>query len=282
MTRRGTGPGAAAAGVPRLLAVLALAVLGAAACTPGAAQPPPQRQLVVLAAASLTGVLDELAGVYEAEHAGTTVLVSTGGSSALVQQVVNGSPADLLAVASVETADQVVEAGAAAGEPVLFTSNRLQIAVPAGNPAGVAGLADLGRPELTVAVCAVQVPCGAVAQRAFTSSGLRAAPDTLERDVKAVLAKVRLGEVDAGLVYATDVLAAGREVQGIDLPVGATASTDYAAVLLEAGDQKAAAQQFLDLLLSPAGQAVLARAGFAGLPCGTPPPCTAAPSPAAP
>lgn len=247
----------------RLLAGLGAAALGITGCSAGAAEPPGQRQLVVLAAASLTGVVDELAREYERDHPGTTVLVSTGGSSGLVQQVLNGVPADLLAVASEQTAAQVVDAGEAVGDPAVLARNRLQIAVPAGNPGSVVGLADLARPELTVAVCAAQVPCGAAAGRAFAASGLTPSPDTLEQDVRAVLAKVRMGEVDAGLVYATDVLAAGDEVEGVELPAGASASTDYSAVVLQGGDQRDAAQAFVDLLLSPEGQAVLARAGFA-------------------
>lgn len=247
----------------RLLAALGVAALGIAGCAAVAAEPPEQRQVVVLAAASLTGVVDELAREYERDHPGTAVLVSTGGSSGLVQQVLNGAPADVLAVASDHTAAQVVDAGEAVGEPAALARNRLQIAVPAGNPGGVVALADLARPELSVAICAAQVPCGAAAGRAFAAAGLTPSPDTLEQDVRAVLAKVRMGEVDAGLVYATDVLAAGDEVEGIELPAGSSAGTDYSAVLLQGGDQRAAAQAFVDLLLSPDGQAVLRRAGFA-------------------
>lgn len=241
-----------------LLVLLALS-LATAGCGGDDAQGE-QRKLVVLGASSLNGVLEELAADYEAAHPGTTVIVSTGGSSGLTRQVVGGIPADLLVVASPESLQPVLDAGEAVGEPVLVATNRIQIAVPAGNPAGVRGLADLARPELAVALCAPQVPCGAVALRAFDAAGLSAAPDTLEQDVRAVLAKVRLGEVDAGVVYTTDVLAGGLDVVGVPLP-GAP-STDYPAVLLRASDQPAEARQFLDLLASPVGQTVLTGAGF--------------------
>lgn len=240
----------------RIRALLALTLM-AAGCGDAEGS---QRELVVLGAASLTEVLEELAADYEAAHPGTTVVVSTGGSSGLARQVLAGIPADLLVVASPESLQPVLDAGEALGEPVVVATNRVEIAVPAGNPGGITGLADLARPELAVAVCAPQVPCGAVARQAFDEAGVTAAPDTLEQDVRAVLAKVRLGEVDAGVVYATDVLAGGLEVVGI--PVPGAPSTDYPAVLLRAGDQQAEAQQFLDLLASPVGQAVLTDAGF--------------------
>ena len=114
--------------------------------------------------------------------------------------------------------DQVVQAGDADGDPTVFVRNRLEIAVPAGNPAGVSGLADLADESLTIALCAPEVPCGAAAESAFEAAGITPAPDTLEPDVKATLAKVSLGEVDAALVYRTDVIAAGDDVEGIDFP----------------------------------------------------------------
>lgn len=243
-----------------LLMAQSLALSLAAAGCGGQEAGAEQRELVVLGAASLTGVLEELAADYEDRNPGTTVVVSTGGSSGLARQVLGGIPADLLVVASPESLQPVLDAGEAVGEPTVVATNRVQIATPRGNPAGIRSLADLTREELAVALCAPQVPCGAAAQRAFAASGLTAAPDTLEQDVRAVLAKVRLGEVDAGVVYATDVLAAGRDVVG--LPVPGAPSTDYPAVVLRAGDQRDAARQFLDLLTSPVGQTVLTDAGF--------------------
>lgn len=244
----------------RLLAALLL--VATTACTADW-QATDRREVVVLAAASLTGAIEELARQFEAAHPDTDVVLSTGASSTLAQQAVAGTPADLLVLASLATMGVVTNAGEADGEPVVVARNRLQIAVPAGNPGRVTGLPDLARPDLDVALCAPQVPCGAAAQQALEAAGVTAAPDTLERDVKAVLAKVRLGEVDAGLVYVTDVRAAGADVEGIGFPEAAAARNDYPAVVLRGGEQSHAAREFLDLLLSPDGQAVLARAGFA-------------------
>lgn len=240
----------------------ALAALLAAAALTGCAGEPDRNEVVVLAASSLTDVMSELADRFEAQRPGTTVVVSTGASSTLAQQVVSGAPADVFAAASPATMQVVLDAGEAAGEPVVVARNRLQLAVPPGNPGRVRGLADLAQPGLAVAVCARQVPCGAAAEKAFTAAGVTPSVDTYEQDVRAVLAKVRLGEVDAGLVYVTDVRSAGEEVAGIALPEAQAAVSDYPAVVLRGGANAEAGRAFLDLLTSDEGRAVLQAAGF--------------------
>ncbi len=235
--------------------VLALALSGCADDRAEGGQ-----EVVVLGAASLVDVLQDVADLYEQEHAGVRVVVSTGGSSGLARQVVNGLPADLLVTASPASLQPVLDAGEQREEPVVIARNRLQIAVAAGNPERLTGLGDLARPELAVALCAPQVPCGAAAERALQQAGVTASPDTLEQDVRAVLTKVRLGEVDAGVVYATDVRSAEGEVDG--LPVEPAVSTDYPAVRLRGGSAPDAAQDLLDLLRSDRGRALLVEAGF--------------------
>lgn len=238
-----------------LALVLALALSGCADDPAAGSQ-----EVVVLGAASLADVLQDVADLYEQEHAGVRVVVSTGGSSGLARQVVNGLPADLLVTASAASLQPVLDAGEHRGEPVVIARNRIEIAVAEGNPERLTGLADLARPELAVALCATQVPCGAAGARALEQAGVTASADTLEQDVRAVLTKVRLGEVDAGLVYATDVRAAEDEVDG--LPVEPPVSTDYPAVRLRGGSAPAAAQDLLDLLRSDRGRALLDEAGF--------------------
>ena len=241
MTRGRRRPGRAAAAWSLALAAL----LAGAGCGTGQAASPEQ-EVVVLAASSLTEALRELAERYEAEHPGTRVVLSTGASSALAQQVVAGAPADVLAAASPETMAVVTEAGQAVGAPVVVARNRLQIAVPKGNPGRVSALSDLARPELDVALCAAQVPCGAAGARAFAAAGLTPAPDTLEQDAKAVLAKVRLGEVE-----------------GVGIPEAAGAVNDYPVAVLRGGRNPSAAAGFVALLTSSDGREVLAAAGFA-------------------
>lgn len=218
--------------------------------------------ITVFAAASLTDTFTELGEKFEAAHPGTTVTFSFAGSSALAQQITSGAPADVFASASPATMAQVTDEGLTEGESVVFVTNRLQIAVPAGNPGGVTGLEDLTKGDLTIALCAEEVPCGAASVTIFEAAGLTPAPDTYEEDVRATLTKVRLDEVDVALVYQTDVLVAGDEVEGIDFAESAEAVNDYPiAALLEAPNPEGG-QAFIDFALSEEGQSVLGAAGF--------------------
>nr|WP_235854215.1 molybdate ABC transporter substrate-binding protein [Nonomuraea aridisoli] len=217
--------------------------------------------MTVFAAASLTESFTRLGEAFEAAHPGTAVTFNFGSSATLAQQIVQGAPADVFAAASPATMRTVTDASLA-DEPVTFARNKLEIAVPAGNPANVRVLADLADPGVKVALCAEQVPCGAAAAQALEAAGVRLTPVTLEQDVKATLTKVRLGEVDAALVYRTDVPAAGGEVLGIPFPEADRAVNDYPIVVL--GDAPAGdlARRFVELVLSPQGKDVLAKAGF--------------------
>jgi molybdate transport system substrate-binding protein len=219
--------------------------------------------LTVLAAASLTETFDELRQQFTEEHPGVTVQASYSASSTLARQIVEGAPADVFASASTSTMKTVTHAGLADGEPAIFVRNTLQIAVPPDNPAQIATLADLARPEVKVALCEPQVPCGSAARTALTAAGVAVTPVTLEQDVKAVLTKVRLGEVDAGLVYRTDVISAGSEVTGIDFPEAQQAINDYPIAVLSDAPNPEAATAYVQLVRSPEGLAVLMKAGFA-------------------
>jgi molybdate transport system substrate-binding protein len=221
----------------------------------------PTGRITVLAAASLTESFTTIGEMFQAAHPGSTVAFSFGGSSGLAQQIASGAPADVFAAASPATMKTVSDAGGAA-TPVDFVSNTLQIAVPKGNPASVRGLADFADEDKTIAVCAPQVPCGAAAEKIFAAAGIEPRPDTLEQDVKAVLAKVAADEVDAALVYRTDVLAATGEVEGIDFPESAQAVNTYPIAVLTGSEAAGSAQAFVDYVRSSDGQAVLAEAGF--------------------
>ncbi len=219
-------------------------------------------KVVVLAASSLTETFTELGDAFEAQHPGSTVTFSFAASSELATQIEQGAPADVFASASPTTMALVSDAGDTADEPVTFVRNTLEIAVPAGNPAKITGLSDFSRGDLVIALCAPEVPCGVAAQKVFAAANLTPKPDTLEADVKATLSKVTLGEVDAALVYKTDVLAAGDKVEGIDFPEAADAVNDYPIAVLADAPNPKAAQAFLDLVQSAAGNKVLAEAGF--------------------
>ena len=238
------------------IAVLAGVLLVAGCAQPGAAEKP--TGVTVLAAASLTESFTRIGKDFEAANQGVKVTFSFGGSSGLARQIVSGAPADVFAAASPATMTTVTEAGDAAGAPAVFTRNQLVIAVPKGNPEGLTSLAALAKPGVKVALCAEQVPCGAAAKKA----GVTVRPVTQEQDVKAALSKVKLGEVDAALVYRTDVRAAAADVDGVEFPESAKAINDYPIVALKDARNAAGAAAFVAYVRSEPAQKVLADAGF--------------------
>ncbi|MFC6006547.1 molybdate ABC transporter substrate-binding protein [Angustibacter luteus] len=217
--------------------------------------------ITVFAAASLTESFTALGKSFEAAHPGTKVTFSFGPSSGLAEQITQGAPADVFASASKKNMTQVSDAGDAAN-PQDFAKNVMEIAVPPSNPAKVTGVDDLARSGVKVALCQAAVPCGTVAAQVFTNAGITVKPVTEEADVKAVLAKVTLGEVDAGMVYVTDVKSAGDKVAGVEIPADVNASTSYPIAALKGSKNAATAQAFVDYVLSPTGTAALTAAGF--------------------
>ena len=217
--------------------------------------------LTVFAAASLTDVFEEIAEDFAATNPGARLEFNFAGSSALAMQINEGAPADVFASASPATMQTVVDAGNTDGDPVVFVRNQLVIVVEAGNPLGITGLADLTKPGVTVALCAEQVPCGAAAKTAIAASGLTITPVSYEENVRAALSKVALGEVDAALVYRTDV-ASTDSVEAVEFPESAEAINDYLIAVLKDAPNKPGAEAFVAWVLSPEGAAVLTRYGF--------------------
>jgi molybdate transport system substrate-binding protein len=218
--------------------------------------------ITVFAAASLTDAFGEIADEFEAANPGVSVESNFGASSALREQILAGAPADVFASANLANMDQVVEADAAAGDARTFATNRLEIVVPAGNPADVTGLAAFGDDDLLVGLCAAEVPCGDLGREALANAGVTPAVDTEEPDVRSLLTKVEAGELDAGLVYATDVLAAGDAVQGIEIPAADNVVAEYPVATLAEGGAAEVADAFVAYVLSDAGQDILASYGF--------------------
>jgi molybdate transport system substrate-binding protein len=257
--RPAVGPLAAAA------SLLLLAACGATPSgTPAPGSPAASTRaasLTVFAAASLTEAFTQIGTDFQT-RTGTRVTFNFGSSATLATQIVQGAPGDVFAAASPATMKTVTDARAA-GPPVNVVSNTLQIAVPDGNPGQISGLPDFADESRTIAICAPQVPCGAAAAKVFAVAGITPKPDTLEADVKATLAKVAADEVDAALVYRTDVISEPTDVQGIDFPEAAQAVNQYPIAILTESRNPEAAQAFVDHVLSPEGQAVLERAGFA-------------------
>jgi len=218
-------------------------------------------KITVFAAASLTESFTALGQHFEAAHPGTDIQFSFGPSSGLATQITQGAPADVFAAASPKTMDQVVTVGGAAA-PKTFATNSAEIAVPPGNPAKINSVSDLTAKGVKVALCDEAVPCGAIARQVFTNAKVRVTPVTNEVDVKAVLSKVQLGEVDAGVVYVTDVKAAGDKVLGIPIPQDVNASTSYPIATVTKSTNPRLAAAFTDYVLSDAGTTVLTAAGF--------------------
>ncbi|MDP3949248.1 molybdate ABC transporter substrate-binding protein [Microbacterium sp.] len=222
----------------------------------------PSGELTIFAAASLSGAFDELATQFEAEHPDVDVLpISYDGSSVLATQLIEGASADVFASADQRNMTEVVDAGLTAGaEP--FATNTMQIAVAPDNPEGIDGLTSLTDDDLIVVMCAREVPCGAAAHALLDTAGAEVTPASEEQNVTAVLAKVKSGEADAGLVYRTDIAAAGDSVDAVDIEGADRATNVYPLSALTDAANPAAAEAFVAFVLSDAGQAVLHDFGF--------------------
>ncbi|MFI6781387.1 molybdate ABC transporter substrate-binding protein [Micromonospora sp. NPDC050276] len=249
-----------------VLMVTALAVAGCGAgddeATGGTADGRVTGPVTVFAAASLTESFTRIGKDFEAANPGSNVTLNFAGSSALAHQINQGAPADVFASAAPANMTTVTEAGNADGTPSIFARNQLVIAVSRGNPKGVTGLADLTSPGVKVALCARQVPCGAAARTALDVAGVALTPVTLEQDVKGALAKVKLGEVDAALVYRTDARAASADLTGVEFAESARAVNDYPIAALKDAPNPAGARAFVAYVRSAPAQAILAEAGF--------------------
>ena len=217
--------------------------------------------ITVFAAASLMGTFTQLGKQFEAAHPGDTVKFSFGGSSTLATQITGGAPADVFASAAPANMDTVVSAGDASS-PKDFAKNTAEIAVPPSNPAKVTSVTDLAKSSVKVALCQPKVPCGVVASQVFKNAKVTVKPVTLQPDVKSVLTQVELGNVDAGMVYVTDVKAAGTKVKGVTIPASQNASTLYPIATITSSTHQAEAEAFVAYVLSPAGEQVLTAAGF--------------------
>ena len=237
-------------------------VAGSNAPNPGAGHDTLKGTVTVLAAASLAQVYGQLATEFEKLHPNVTITESFGGSSALATQIVQGAPADLFATANEVTMKPVTDAGLTDETPIVYATNVLTLIVPPSNPAKVTGVADLANPAVKVALCDKTVPCGSAAVTLLAAEHLTVTPVTLEQDVTAVLTKVELNEVDAGLVYVTDATTAGNKVRQIAVPDAANVINRYPIALLKNSSNKAAAQAFEQFILSTTGLGALKRAGF--------------------
>lgn len=218
--------------------------------------------LTVYAAASLTDTFSEIADEFEKEHDGVSVETSFGGSSDLVTQIKEGAPADVFASADTATMQQLVDDDLTGADPEDFATNTLEIATPPDNPADVSSFQDLASKDVQLVVCAPEVPCGAATQTMADKLGLTLHPVSEEQSVTDVLAKVTSGEADAGVVYVTDVTAAGDSVHGVTFPESDEVVNTYPIAPVADSDQSELASEFVQFVLSDTGQQILKDAGF--------------------
>ena len=222
-----------------------------------------QRTLRVFAASSLTEAFTELGATFDEERPGVEVTFNFAASSSLAQQLVEGAPADVFVSADEPNMQRVVDAGRAA-DPKVIARNRLSIVVEPGNPKGIDALADLAAPGIVTVLCAPEVPCGRYAAALLAKADVQVTAASLEENVKGVVAKVTLGEADAGIVYVTDVQAAGARVQGVTIDRAADRALEavYPMAVTDDAAEPGDAAAWADFVASDAGQRVLTSYGF--------------------
>ena len=257
------------AGSPAISATTATAT----AATPSALTSAEAVELTVYGAASLKSALDRAKSVYEAATPGTTLTISTDASSALETKIEQGAPVDVFLSADQANPKKLVEAGLADGAPVTFAGNKLIIVVPADNTAGITTPADLAKPGTKIIAAGDEVPISKYTRMLVTNLGKVAGYPTdfeaaytanvasKEDNVKALIAKIELGEGDAGIVYVTDAKASTK-IKTVDVPESANVPATYDGVVVKGSANQDAAKAFLDWLASPDGQAILAKFGF--------------------
>jgi molybdate transport system substrate-binding protein len=218
--------------------------------------------LVVFAASSLTKAFTEIGDAFEKANPGANVTFNFAGSSDLVTQITQGAPADVFVSADESNMKKLVDADEAAGIPVIVAKNTFEIIVEKGDPKGVASVAGLANPDVIVVLCADSVPCGKGAATILKNANVTVTPKSLEDKVTGVVAKVTAGEADAGIVYVTDVEAAGDKASGIDIPADQNVISNYPIVVTKSATNASSAQSFVDFVAGSAGQAILAKYGF--------------------
>jgi molybdate transport system substrate-binding protein len=233
-----------------------------AATTTTTTTPPVTGNITVFAAASLTAAFNDIGAAFAKANPQAKATFSYDASSALVAQIIQGAPADVFASADTANMDKLTTPGLNAAPPVIFATNLLGIIVPKGNPKGITGVADLAKPDLKVVLCADGVPCGTYAKQILASANVTVTPVSLEQNVKGVVTKVTAGEADAGIVYVTDITAAGGAAQAITIPTNINVVAKYPAAVVEATKSLATSTAFVTYLTSTDAQAILAKYGF--------------------
>ncbi|MFN2462988.1 MAG: molybdate ABC transporter substrate-binding protein [Candidatus Dormibacteria bacterium] len=235
---------------------------GAAVPGPASRADPANGELVIFAAASLSGSLDTICESFQRRHRGVHCRLNFAGTPTLVAQMRAGAAVDVFASADAGNMETAVKEGLVHGPARPFARNQLEIAVAAGNPRHIRALSDLGRPDVLFIAAAPTVPVGRYGAAALAAAGVTVHPRSEEADVRSVLGKVALGEADAGIVYVTDIRAAALKISGVQIPAAQNVVATYPVARAVDARNPAAADSFISYLLSPAAQSTLASYGF--------------------
>lgn len=249
----------------RIVLMVAAVFLAACGSSTGTASPSPtplSGTVNVFAAASLTASFNALGTSFQTANPAVTLKFNYAGSPTLVTQIEQGAPADIFASADTANMDKLTVDGFTAGSSQVFAHNQLEIVVAPGNPKGITGLADLAKPGLIYITEAPTVPAGTYSLQALASAGVKVTPKSLETSVTAVISKIETGDADAGIVYTTDVSAAGNKVSGVQIPAANNVIATYPIVAVKGTTNSAVANAFIAYVLSATGQSTLKTFGF--------------------
>lgn len=219
--------------------------------------------VTVMAPGPLQGFLEAAKAEFESDNPGVTITLNLGHVPTLLTQIEGGVPADVLVTPDSGTMGQATTRGMVDGDADVIALSPMGLVVPAGNPAGVTGVDALGDEDLRVAVCAMELPCGDLAEQLAAKNSVTLSADTLEPGgTPAIVTKASTGEIDVGLVFATDVRAGGDRVEAVSIPDGSNVSSEVSAGVLTATTNEASARAFVEFLASPDGLALATAAGF--------------------
>jgi molybdate transport system substrate-binding protein len=251
------------AAVLLVLGIFCLAACGTSTTSATSSAPALSGPINVFAAASLTESFKAEGQAFQQAHSGVNVTFNFAGTPTLVTQIEQAAPADVFAAADMTNMNKLKGDGFTGGAPSTFAHNQLEIVVAPGNPKNIQSLADLAKPGVVYVTEGPTVPAGKYSLQALQKAGVSVTPKSEETDVKSVISKIELGEADAGIVYTTDVKAAGSKVQGVTIPDQYNVVATYPIVTVKGSKNSAVANAFIAFVLSSTGQSILMSYGFA-------------------
>jgi molybdate transport system substrate-binding protein len=247
----------------RTVGVLMVGICAMGTVAPTAAVSPLKGEVTVSAAASLTDSFTALAKAFRTANPKVKVRLNFGSSSTLVAQIQAGAPSDVIAAADLVSVERLVASGNVVAAPRVFARNSLSIAVKSGNPEKVKSIEDLARLK-TIAMCGKAAPCGVYASSALSRAGVVVKESNITRgvDAKATLGAVVTGDADAAIVYKTDVIAAGKSIQAVDIATASNVKAMYGIASIRGSKNGSLAKAFVDFVLSEQGWRILKGFGF--------------------